>query len=784
MVKLLKANLRKDKAMLFIFMLIVILSTFRIHSALLASDYRQIYQRKADRTNIADYVIFTVSEREALDGVFDGFDFITDYRPSDVILLSSFSYITSKDPDEKIASSWIIQNAAEDNGFSDLKFIERDDSVSGHRIYLNLHTAYSNNLCTGDTVTIDTRLGKYEFTVAGIYEHLYMGHTYTYKSAMIDPDIFGEMTSERERLSEEAADLSWRTMYDIHIREGYDPEQCLMDTKETLSGEYNEFCEGITAKEMADGYPSIVNIIAAFMGTYAVLAMVICLVIIVFTVNNNISRDVRTIGALKAVGHTVGQIRAAMTVEYLLLGLTGTLIGIVLSYTLNPVIDYLTIRIVTGITWEKRFYPAVSFGLLLAVIAAIVLTAFLSTIRIRSLHPSTALRFGFQSNSFKKNHLPLSETRGELNYLLALKNTLQNKAQNVIIFFIVLCVSFVTMFSGILYYNTKADISVFQRMIDGDVADAYFYVSDTSSEGVEKTIEKLKNVDGVSQAYGLSYTFCYIGDKETNLVYTTDPSCLNCGLYDGVMLEEENEAVLGITLAEDIGAGVGDEVEVTFGNNSIRLLVTGLQQSALNNRIYVDQKAAEKLGVILNYENIRVRVRDADDKRVDEVLKAGKELCGSIITDTENIYRFQHSNENTPFFAVSFVVMILIALNILIVFLVIWLLLRTVFVKREKEFGIKKAVGFTSTQLRYQLSLSLLPPTLLGAVSGAVAGYFLTNPLFALVLSSYGIRRSDLILKPELIAIPIVSVTAIVFLFSFVMSGRMKRLSAYKLIQE
>ncbi|HOR22509.1 MAG TPA: hypothetical protein PLY43_07270, partial [Ruminococcus sp.] len=66
----------------------------------------------------------------------------------------------------------------------------------------------------------------------------------------------------------------------------------------------------------------------------------------------------------------------------------------------------------------------------------------------------------------------------------------------------------------------------------------------------------------------------------------------------------------------------------------------------------------------------------------------------------------------------------------------------------------------------------------------ALAGYFLVNPLFGLVLHGYGIKNSDLIVKAGLMVIPVVAITAMIFLLCYLMSGRMKRLSAYGLIQE
>lgn len=784
MVKLIQSGLRKDRAILLIFMLIMILSSMLMHTGLLASNYKTLYDRQAEKTHLADYLMFTTAETGELNAFFDEKEFIRDYSVSDMILMPAFKFTSSKNEKEKTAENWIFQCTEGESGFSELAFVERDDSVQGRKIYLNLHAAYSNHLCTGDTITVDSDYGKYECTVAGVYQHLFMGgNSFTSQSAMLEPDTFDEMKTERDLVSRNEKALTWRSLYQVHIKDGYDAETCLKESKNLLVEQYHTLCNGITTEEEKGYYTSIVNILAAFMGAFAVIVMLICLIIIIFTINNNISRDVTNIGALKAVGHTTAQIRAALTAEYLLLGLIGSAVGIVLSYLLYPVLEYLYIRILTGMVWEQRFFPQITCGVLFGVLAVTVITAFLSTFKIRSLHPATALRFGLQANSFKKNHLPLSETNGELNFLLAIKSAMQNKAQNIIVFCIIFAVSFAAMFSGVLYYNTKVDISNFQRMVQGDIADGYCYTRHTSAEAVGDTISRLKTVDGISDAYAMTVLSAYIGEQKTNLVYVSEPAALNCLLYEGVMLQEENEAVLGITLAEKIGAGVGDEVELTYGDTKKRFLVTGLQQSALNNRIYIHEKAAGELGITLRYDCIRIRVKDADNEKVDAVLREGSAFC-SEITGTENRYRYQHSDENTPVFAIGLVVLILAVLMITTVLLVIRLLLKTVFVKKEKEFGIKKAVGFTSTQLRCQLALSLLPTTLVASAAGAVTGYFGINPLFALVLSGYGIKNSDLIIRSALMVIPIAAVTILVFIFSFAMSGKMKKLSAYKLIQE
>ncbi|MBP7188329.1 MAG: FtsX-like permease family protein [Ruminococcus sp.] len=403
--------------------------------------------------------------------------------------------------------------------------------------------------------------------------------------------------------------------------------------------------------------------------------------------------------------------------------------------------------------------------------------------KIKKLHPATALRFGLKSNSFKKNHLPLSETKGELNFLLAMKSSLQNMGQNITIFFIVTAVAFVTMISGLLYYNTKVDITYFQRMIQGDSPDIYLYPEDISCDSAYRMIDKISGVSGVWQVYGLDSVTASTGGTEVDLIYVSEPDYVYCGIYEGEIMRKDNEVVIGSTVAAKLGVGVGDEIAVEYGNESRRYLITGLQQNIMSSRVYMTDKAAQNLGIDTVYNSLRVRVENADHERVDDVISRieGLDIGFSRI---RNNFRELRSNDYTPVLAVGLGVYIMVILSIATVAFVIRLLLKTVFIKKEREFGIKKAVGFTSKQLRYQLSLSLMPTTVIAAVTGSAAGYYLLDPLFTLILGGYGIRNAELLLQPLLIPITAVAVTLAVFIFSFIMSRKMKKLSAYKLIQE
>ena len=58
MVKLIKANIRKDKAVLLIFLLIVILSVLLMHTGLMVSDYKKLYREKSEETSLQQNRIY------------------------------------------------------------------------------------------------------------------------------------------------------------------------------------------------------------------------------------------------------------------------------------------------------------------------------------------------------------------------------------------------------------------------------------------------------------------------------------------------------------------------------------------------------------------------------------------------------------------------------------------------------------------------------------------------------------------------------------------------------
>lgn len=785
MFKLVKAHFHKDRAVLSAFLMILIVSAMLMQLSLMVARFEPMYEKNCKIRNVCDSMFMILGTDEAIENEVDNIDDVENYYIVNSVLPDMTTISVNSGKEKDIEGLFFLDENIESE-YQDLNYIEKDETVKGPSICINVYTAYAEGIKTGDKLRFThADLGDYEFTVAGIYEDLFCGQRYSYYSSVIDHESYEKLSETAESFANDfTRNYSFKFLC-VYFKEGTDLAAGTSTVSDAVT-KAGMYCNGYSQELAKAGYVGITNIMAAFIASFSVVIMIIGFIMIVFTINTNINRDIRNIGALRAVGFTISQVRISLMLEYSIVAAVGCITGITLAYLGFPLLEKYATRQLSGLVWESGFYPDISLPVFAGVIVLILLVTFAATHLIRNIHPATALRFGLESHSFKKNHLPLDKATGNLNVLLALKSTLQNNGQNIIVVGVVLAVSFMTAFSAILFYNTKIDIKKFQTLLQGDAPDAYVNITYDSSEKMYGIIDTLQGMDGVTQAYGLASTDGHAGDYDCYLLYSTTPEYLDCGIYEGKIAVEANEAVVGGVLAERLGLGIGDEITVKYMDSEARFLITGLQQAvySFGERIYISDEGFRRLNGDPVYTYVRVRLEDATEDRVAVFLEDAKTVLGDNCTSTENYYHTQRSNENVPVYAVSLVILVLIIFNFITVIIVIRLLLKTVFIKREKEFGIKKAVGFTSSQLRLQLSLSLLPLTIIGTLIGSVVACLTTNKLFNLVFASYGIKNSDLLINPAVIPVTLLIVTFMTFVITFVLSGRMKKVSAYQLISE
>ena len=85
MIKLVKSNIRKDRAVFTAFLMIIILSTLLLSIGLFMKKYDAQYDEKKERAGIGDVELFATGNSDEVSEVINGISDVKEYRLSDII---------------------------------------------------------------------------------------------------------------------------------------------------------------------------------------------------------------------------------------------------------------------------------------------------------------------------------------------------------------------------------------------------------------------------------------------------------------------------------------------------------------------------------------------------------------------------------------------------------------------------------------------------------------------------------------------------------------------------
>ena len=161
-----------------------------------------------------------------------------------------------------------------------------------------------------------------------------------------------------------------------------------------------------------------------------------------------------------------------------------------------------------------------------------------------------------------------------------------------------------------------------------------------------------------------------------------------------------------------------------------------------------------------------------------------EDMYGDKVTGYGNAIETIKSGEEPVVAIASGMVGVMLLICVLVIILSLNLLVKTLIIKKQQEIGIKKALGFSSSQLRTELVLSMVPQIFVGATVGSILGAMWSNGILAGLLSSMGIMRSNMEMFFWMPILSIIFALIVSALIIWLMSGRIKHISAYSLITE
>ncbi len=776
--KLIKANFRKDMSHMVSFLLIVILSSFLMQLGLmLVLGYNAQFATKCEELNSPDLMVMTATfdpeERQAILDYISSLPEVEYYELVPTVSLRTEIINDEADEDSKNALdnvSGAYQYAAygewgeiDTPQFTDVYDKPVDEPLYMSRLYNQ--ELFKGVYKTGDEIKLKINNRERTFVVAGFYESISL-----YNIFFVDPTTLAELNSESVYPIDQIV---------IRLIEGTD-----------VTDEYNKITNEFAVREIASAaisinefklmYTQMINIISVFLCTFAVIITMVVLIVIYFRITNSIEQNIVNIGALKALGYTTRQIRTAHIMEFVITAGAGFLISTGLIYLIISPLE-IVLRSIAYMAWEHPFDP-VSFVITgLVIIGSSYLVASKSTKSVKALDPVQALRFGLKSQTLRRNIVPLESSSGPLVWLMALKSSFASKKQNVLVTVVMCTIGISLAMAVFVGYNIGLKPMNLLRLLTDNGADVNVYVYD------DDPLYEIADLPYVEEAWWRDYFSASYEGININVDVAEDWNTVpEVNMLEGNLPAYDDEVVIGKKLSESKGIAIGDKIIIENSNQNFEYTVTGFAQGSENYGLFVmmNEDASSHLGYECYKRDIYIMVENSDPAKTKKVVESVEDTFGDRLGSYVDYCTALEDGSDPTVMLARVICIILVVVSLAIIWLTMMLLIKTIIIKNQRELGIKKALGFTSEQLRTELSLSMMPSIALGISIGAIAGIMNANNFLTVLLSAYGVSKSNMADDPWMMIAVIVFGVAVSYVMVYALSRRIKKISAYSLITE
>ena len=780
-----KSNLRKNRGTSVGLFLLMFIATCLIGvSLMIFFDALPTVDREAKRLNAGDGYIM----------VSNGVEDMTDEKIRELIKDDTDSYYIFKNLQFGATSlPFGTGNVSIDIAISDksafekkmdkMEVIVEDKNIKDNYIYLPYQFYTGGGIRIGDKFDFQIEGTEYSFTVKGFTAVTYGGCNNTALFALIvDDKNYNEIL---EKNGDKAKGL--QIVYDLKEGVG-NGEFRIKNRNELLKINPAATVTGYSIDNVESSRTFIGLILAVSFLVLTSLIVAAAAMMLANCISTYIRENMKTLGALKAIGYTGNDIKGSLVIWFFLIAVVASVAGIVASYLLMPLFAGIVVGQM-GLPYHVAFNMPATFIPVGFIILFTVIVAFISSSKISKILPIVALREGIDSHNFKKNHVALHKTSLSLDMSLAMKTFFGNMKQNVITFFVVGFMVFCCIIALLMYENfsrkPKMDILA-TEICAGIVA----FDNETAEEG-RKYLESRTDVTNLRKMITMNF---YYDDKESLFAYVVDDSSKmkNKNLcYQGRLPKYDNEIAVSGAFAKDYGFSVGDEIKIDFGDKSYSYLITGFIQTTNNEgrEAFFTYDAARRL---VNMDHIPewywfdLTDEDADlsvnKKNTQKVIDDCKDKYGEHVVNTMNFNEIMEGSMTT-FKSISATMLILMCtISVVVIALILYMLIKALVYHKRKDYGIYKALGYTSGSLMLQTALSFMPQVIASIIVFSIASYYGANPYMSTFMRSFGLVKCDFNIPVAGVVIIGVGLAVVTFALALLQTRRIRKIEAYNML--
>ncbi|MBN1920008.1 MAG: ABC transporter permease [Anaerolineae bacterium] len=487
----------------------------------------------------------------------------------------------------------------------------------------------------------------------------------------------------------------------------------------------------------------------------SLLIVAIAFLCIRFTLLAKIEDEYREIGAMKAIGLRVSDIKQIYLAKYAALAAAGSVLGLALSFVFRNAL-LANIWLHMGESANAAQAPLLGgLGVLLLFGGVLVYVNGVLE-QFRRISPAEAIRFGIvQGKTGGIHHFNLSQNRLlGVNVFLGAKDVLTRKRLYVTMLTVLVLAAFISILPQNLYTTIASkDFSTYMGIGDSDLRIDLQQMNNIAVKATD-IAQALENDKDISRYVVLTtYTFRVRmpdGTQRRIPVELGDHTVFPVAYAAGRAPTAADEIALSVLHANELGRQVGDSLILLVGGQEQQFTVCGLYSDVTNGgktaKAAFSDATADIVWSVISAELV-------DETRVDE--KAAEYATKFAFAKVTGIEGYIVQTFGSTIRAVAQAARVASVVAVLITILITVLFMRMLIVKDRYSIAVMKIFGFTNTDIKMQylsravfvlligvslgtLLANTLGETLVGAAIsffGAASFKFTINPFFAYLLS-------------------------------------------------
>lgn len=671
--------------------------------------------------------------------------------------------------------SEVPENKADIDNF---KIVEgnRTKTPGENEVWVNTGFADTNKIKIGDTLSINNRNYKI--------------------SAIIVDTQFGSIMNGLERYWVREGELNKFTEYKNEQGSALAIRYKDPAYSDKVWGRFQKYLNGSVVgttmlyKTTYACYSTVLKYTGVFVLFFSIIIIITAIFIIKFVISNNIYKDYKDIGIYKALGFSSIGINAIYVIQYFIISVLATLVGIILSKFAIEKMMSSTLKTI-GMSSMKMSYTIPFISTFIVMTLFITLSSLLSTLKTNKIKPVEAIKEASLSKRSSISGAASSKVfmKFGVTKAMAIKSLINNKKSALLIFVTIL----ITLYSALSSVNLLNTTSTIGRNLgywgfDNSMIDLKLNLK--NDKFLKEIEDDLKNNNDVKCfSYFDFYQDASFINKSGEVEKITVSQVLGENSEELGFMEMEgqdpkkiNEVSLSINTARSNDEHIGDYMEVYIKNKKYNLLIVGIYQS-LNGmgkgiRLYNDTvKEADPSYVPDILANLK------DENNMDSFIKMMRNKYGNNIDIVKRQGEFDDQMTmmtGSSLLSVAIIVVIMLSVCVLNIFNITFMNIN----EEKKNFGIYKAMGMTSRQIRNSILFKICMIFIFALIVAVPLALNVTPALMSLIFINVGIAK-----YPVAVTVPhMIIITLICFAFSilsaYIASNVVTKIKLRSLIEE